>query len=98
MQKFLDAASANKSLQIASAMYTDIKGYVYVESFKEAHVREARQHGHTHTHTLTPPRPAPAPPLPQDVSRCGGAVPVYHPFAGPYPPWLAPSPWLPPLP
>ena len=37
MQKFLDAASANKSLQIASAMYTDIKGYVYVESFKEAH-------------------------------------------------------------
>ena len=41
MQKFLDAASANKSLQIASAMYTDIKGYVYVESFKEAHVREA---------------------------------------------------------
>ena len=43
MQKFLDAASANKSLQIASAMYTDIKGYVYVESFKEAHVREACQ-------------------------------------------------------
>ena len=41
MQKFLDAAHTDKSLQISSAMYTDIKGYVYVESFKEAHVREA---------------------------------------------------------
>ena len=43
MQKFLDAAHTDKSLQIASAMHTDIKGYIYVESYKEAHVREACQ-------------------------------------------------------
>ena len=42
MQKFLDAAHTDKSLQIASAMYTDVKGYIYVESFKDhmAHFEE----------------------------------------------------------
>ena len=33
----------DKPLKISSALCTDFKGYIYVEAFKEAHVREATQ-------------------------------------------------------
>ena len=41
MQKFLDSMHTDKPLQIKSAACTDIKGYIYVEAYKEIHVREA---------------------------------------------------------
>jgi transcription elongation factor SPT5 len=43
MQKYLDSMLTDKPLQIKSAMCTDVKGYIYVEAFKEVHVREATQ-------------------------------------------------------
>ena len=43
MQKYLDAAEAGTPLSIKAALCTEIKGYVYVEAFKETHVREATQ-------------------------------------------------------
>lgn len=33
----------DKPLKISSALCTDFKGYIYVEAYKEAHVREATQ-------------------------------------------------------
>ena len=41
MQKYLDSMHTDKPLQIKSAMCTDVKGYIYVEAYKEVHVREA---------------------------------------------------------
>jgi transcription elongation factor SPT5 len=43
MQKYLDSMHTEKPLQIKSAMCTDVKGYIYLEAFKEIHVREATQ-------------------------------------------------------
>ena len=43
MQKFLDSMHTDKPLQIKSAACTDIKGYIYIEAYKELHVREATQ-------------------------------------------------------
>ena len=43
MQKYLDSMHTDKPLQIKSAMCTDVKGYIYVEAYKEVHVREATQ-------------------------------------------------------
>ena len=43
MQKYLDSMHTEKPLQIKSAMCTDVKGYIYLEAFKELHVREATQ-------------------------------------------------------
>lgn len=43
MQKFLDAKESGTPLSISSALCTDIKGYVYIEAFRESHVRTATQ-------------------------------------------------------
>ena len=43
MQKYLDSMHTDKPLQIKSAMCTDVKGYIYIEAYKEVHVREATQ-------------------------------------------------------
>lgn len=43
MQKYLDSMHTEKPLQIKSAMCTDVKGYIYIEAYKEVHVREATQ-------------------------------------------------------
>ena len=43
MQKFLDSMHTDKPLQIKSAACTDIKGFIYIEAYKELHVREATQ-------------------------------------------------------
>mmetsp|Transcript_11126 Transcript_11126/g.30862 ORF Transcript_11126/g.30862 Transcript_11126/m.30862 type:complete len:86 (+) Transcript_11126:1108-1365(+) len=43
MQKYLDSAQTDQPLSIKSALCTEIKGYIYVEAYKEAHVREATQ-------------------------------------------------------
>jgi len=58
MQKYLDAAEAGTPLSIKSALCTEIKGYIYVEAFKEAHVREATQglNGLFYRITQVPPR------------------------------------------
>ena len=41
--RYLDSMHTDKPLQIKSAMCTDVKGYIYVEAYKEVHVREATQ-------------------------------------------------------
>ena len=43
MQKYLDSMHTDKPLLIKSAMCTDVKGYIYLEAYKELHVREATQ-------------------------------------------------------
>ena len=41
MQKYLDSMHTDQPLQIKSAMCTDVKGYIYLEAYKEKHVRDA---------------------------------------------------------
>ena len=43
MQKYLDASQSEQPLLIKSAMCSDVKGYIYIEAYREAHVREATQ-------------------------------------------------------
>ena len=43
MQKYLDSMHTDQPLQIKSAMCTDVKGYIYLEAYKEKHVRDATQ-------------------------------------------------------
>ena len=43
MQKYLDASQSERALLIKSAMCSDVKGYIYIEAYREAHVREATQ-------------------------------------------------------
>ena len=57
MQKFLDAQQTDKPLQITSAMFSGLKGYIYVEAYKEAHVREATQGAYTPRAPSAPARP-----------------------------------------
>ena len=47
MQKFLDSQQTEKPLQITSALVTSLKGYIYIEAFKEAQKDELAPPGTT---------------------------------------------------
>ena len=69
MQKYLDSMHTDKPLQIKSAMCTDVKGYIYLEAFKEVRhpsppTHAPRPHGDP-PHGDRPPLPVAPSPLPR---------------------------------